>query len=91
MTKRTPEKFAKMVLWQLSGIRAEQAQMRHQYFGQLAALGNISEKELAEKWKAQHHDLQMKIYLEAIKETEIDNLPDPSHETEQGGEPGRRL
>jgi hypothetical protein len=66
-----------MVLWQLAGIRAEQAQLRHQYLGQLATLSGEPEAVLAEKWKKQHADLQMQIYLETLKETGIDNLPDP--------------
>jgi hypothetical protein len=78
MTRQTPEKFAKMVLWQLAGIRAEQQQLRMYLLHKLAEETGLQQADAIRTWEGIHDELRLQIYHESLKATDIggpDDVP----------------
>lgn len=76
MTKKTPERFAKNVLWQLAGIRAAIDQLRDRYCIEVAAATGVSPKRVAKQMADAHKKLQKKIFSDLVVSSQIDDSPD---------------
>jgi len=65
------EEFAREVLWQISGLRAELRHFRIQFARFMAHQSGFDEEEVIAKWTADCDALQKKIYLEALEDTGV--------------------
>jgi len=73
MTRKTPEKFARSVLWQLAGLRAAVDQLRDGYCIEIAAATRVPPKRVARQLEASHKKLHKKLYAEFVAFSLLDN------------------
>jgi hypothetical protein len=73
MTKRTPEKFAKNVLWQLAGIRAAIDQLRDRYCLEIATATGTSPKRVAKQMAKAHKKLQKKLFMDLVASSQLND------------------
>ena len=76
MTKKTPERFAKNVLWQLAGIRAAIDQLRDRHCIEIASKTGASPKQVAKQMADAHKKLQKKIFADLVASSQLDDSPD---------------
>ena len=70
--KPNPEQFARVMLWHLSGLRAEMAELHVR----LARMEDVpmSDEEL-KQWQERTNQLRDKIYLEALELAGLEENP----------------
>ena len=64
MTKQTPERFAKNVLWQLAGIRAALDLLQGRYVLEIASATNTPPKLVRKKMANEMAKVQKKLFSE---------------------------
>ncbi len=77
MTKETPERFAKNVLWALAGNRAALDQLRDHMVANVAAVTGESQESIAERLMQEHKKLQRKLFDDLVRSSRLD---DPSQD-----------
>jgi len=71
MTKRTPEKFAKNVLWQLAGIRAELDQLLGARVIDIATTTGVQPTQVRKTMYAQISENRKRLYEEMVDEADL--------------------
>ena len=72
MTKQTPERFAKNVLWQLANVQAGVDQLINLKALELSKLTGTSPRQIGADLKRQRIVLQKKIYAALLHESHLD-------------------
>jgi hypothetical protein len=69
MSNPDPEKFAKVVLWHLAGVRAEIAAIETRLAVLEARIaGGVPSEAAQQEWEQRTQDQQARLYLDACKE-----------------------
>jgi hypothetical protein len=71
MTKQTPEKFAKNVLWQLAGIRAELDQLLSARVIELSDSTGVAPTQVRQTMSAQISAVRKFLYEEMVDEADL--------------------
>lgn len=77
MPNADPNEFARKVLWNLCGIRAEVRHLRSMLARQQAAESGIPEDAIMQKWNATTAEMQKQAYIDAMKEVGIPPVKTP--------------
>jgi hypothetical protein len=75
MVKSNPEQVAKVLLWNVSGLRAEVASIKAQIDTFLDALGKAPSKEFVEEIHRTEDATQLVLFQDACKQAGLDSAP----------------
>jgi hypothetical protein len=75
MAKSNPEQIAKVLLWNVSGLRAETASMKAQLDTCLDTLGKAPSKAFVQECIERDAETQKELYQEACKQAGLNTEP----------------
>lgn len=76
MKKTNPEEFARVMLWHLTGLRADLAQAQAYVLEHKAMLTGRTHQKLLDEWRDQSIPHHKKLYREALSAAGLQDAPE---------------